>query len=214
MLSKLITYINHKQYCAQRCVSLLLILVCLGLHHDAKSQSVAPIPSNEFVDSFRNVIVDGFNLNERIIISDALTFVQTGIYAFINYDATSTFHDILLCYEYGYNKEPEPILASVEAQQLRMKRDIRWLFLFYLDQYVVRSYFNTNQIHKTSRIHLVNIKKDDYENILGDEGFDLVIKIYQKLIIAMNKKSFYEQVVRDQKKSMMEYIGYKWEIRD
>lgn len=195
-------------------IRLFVLLIFIVCHSDTFSQTVTPIPSNESVDSFRNVITDGFNLNERIIISDALAFVQTGIYAFINYDATSTFHDVLLCYEYGYNKEPEPVLASVAVQQLRMKRDIRWLFLFYLDQYAIRSYFNSNQIHKTSRINLVNIKKDDYEDILGEKGFELVIKIYQKLIIAMNKQSFYEQVVRDQKISMMEYIGYRWEIRD
>lgn len=186
----------------------------LGAISESKGQLVTPIPSNESVDSFRVVIADGFNLNERIVISDALNFVQTGIYSFINYDETSSFHDVLLCYEYGYNKEPEPHPSLVAAQQLRMKRDIRWLFLFYLDQYALRSFFNNNQIHKTSRIHLLNIKKDDYEDILGDKGFDLVIKIYQKLIIAMNKQSFYEQVVRDQKISMMEFIGYKWEIRD
>ena len=214
MMSSIATTTITLRSKVQRYVAILFTLGFVGLHSNALSQTVTPIPSNESVDSFRNVIADGFNLNERIIISDALTFVQTGIYAFINYDATSTFHDVLLCYEYGYNKEPEPILASVPAQQLRMKRDIRWLFLFYLDQYVLRSYFNTNQIHKTSRINLAHIKKDDYEDILGDKGFDLVIKIYQKLIIAMNKKSFYEQVVRDQKISMMEYIGYKWEIRD
>lgn len=192
----------------------LFFFFSITLVFPAKSQIATPIPSNESVDSFRSVIADGFNLNQRILILDALAFVQTGIYAFINYDETSSFHDVLLCYEYGYNKEPEPHPSLVPVQQLRMKRDIRWLFLFYLDQYALRSFYNSNQVHKTSRIHLLNIKKDDYEDILGQKGFDLVIKIYQKLIAVMYKPSFYEQVVRDQKISMMEYIGYKWEIRD
>lgn len=194
----------------------IFVVICCLIFKPYKDfgQSLSSIPTPEAVDSFRMVITDGFNYNEKIFIFDTLAFVQTGIYAFVNYDQTSTLHDVLLCYEAGYNKEPEPSLSNVATQQLRMIRDIRWLFLFYLDQYVLRTPSNSNKVHKNSRVNLLNIKKDDYVDILGEEGFELVIQLYQQLIIAMNKKTFYEKVIESKSVSLLEFIGYRWEIKD
>jgi hypothetical protein len=174
----------------------------------------AQLPRPEYVDSFRNVIVEGFTYNEKIHIEDTLNFIKEGIYSFVNYDQTATFHDIFLCYEHGYNKEIEPTLTFTTVQQIRMIRDIRWLFLFYLDQYVLRSKSNNNHVTKSSRINLIDIKKDDFYSIYGEEGFENVIKLYQQLVVAMNKKSFQEEVVRDRKTSLLEYIGFRWEVKD
>jgi len=186
-------------------LTLLLTLTMLGT---LKAQP----PKPETVDSFRTLIVDAFNYNEKIYIGDTLQFVQLGLYAFVNYDNTSTFYDLLLCYEPGFKREADPPQSFVTVQQQKMIRDIRWLFLFYLDQYVLRTPQNRNKVSKQSRIALLNIKEDDFIEIYGEKGFDHVIKIYQTLIIAMNKKTFYEQVVRDRKISMMEFIGYRWEV--
>jgi hypothetical protein len=172
----------------------------------------AQTPSPASVDSFRNVIVEGFNFNEKISIIDTYEFAKQGIYSFVNYDQTSTFHDIFLCYENGYNREKDPPLTFVTVQNIRMIRDIRWVFLYYLDQYVLRSRSNSNKVTKSSRIAVLDIKKDDYIPIYGEEGFDNVIKLYQALIIAMNKKTFFEDVIITRKVSLLEFIGYRWEV--
>jgi hypothetical protein len=166
------------------------------------------------MDSFRSVIVEGFNFNEKIVIIDTLEFVKQGIYAFVNYDQTTTLHDIFLCYEYGYNRQPEPSTSLVTVQQIRMIRDIRWVFLYYLDQYVLRSWKNNSVVNKTSRISLLDIKKDDFIPLYGEEGFDQVLKLYQNLIIAMNKKTFEDKVIKSRDLSLLEFIGYRWKVKD
>lgn len=176
----------------------------------ARAQMLMPNPAA--VDSFRAVILDGFNYNEKIYIGDTLAFVQMGLYSFVNYDNTSTFYDVLLCYEPRFNREAEPPPTFVTVQQQRMIRDIRWVFLFFLDQYVLRSSSNQNKVNKQSRIALLDIKKDDFVDLYGEKGFDNVIPIYQALLVAMHKKTFAEDVVKNRKVSLLEFVGYRWQV--
>lgn len=192
----------------------LIIFLTFLLSFSFNKNCSAQPPNASSIDSFRSVIVDGFNFNEKIVIIDTLEFVKQGIYAFVNYDQTTTLHDIFLCYENGYNRQPEPSTSLVTVQQIRMIRDIRWVFLYYLDQYVLRSWKNNMIVNKSSRISLLDIKKDDFVPLYGEDGFDQVLKLYQTLIIAMNKKTFEDKVVRSREVSLLEFIGYRWEVRD
>lgn len=176
----------------------------------AKAQMQMPNPAA--VDSFRAVIIDGFNYNEKIYIGDTLAFVQMGLYSFVNYDNTSTFYDVLLCYEPHFNREAEPPHTFVTVQQQRMIRDIRWVFLFFLDQYVLRSASNQNKANKQSRIALLDMKTDDFVDLYGEKGFDNVIPIYQALLLAMHKKAFSKDVIKDRKVSLLEFVGYRWQV--
>jgi hypothetical protein len=188
----------------------LFLLLALLASTAARAQMQMPNPAT--VDSFRAVIVDGFNYNEKIYIGDTLAFVQMGLYSFVNYDNTSTFYDVLLCYEPRFNREAEPPSNFVTVQQQRMIRDIRWVFLFFLDQYVLRAGSNQNKVNKQSRIALLDIKKDDFVDLYGEKGFDNVIPIYQALLVAMHKKPFAEDVVKNRKVSLLEFVGYRWQV--
>ncbi len=176
-------------------------------------QSLAQPPSPAYIDSFRMVIVDGLNYNEKIEITDTLQFIQLGLYSFVNFDNTSTFHDLFMCYEPGYNRLPNLSFELESVKQMHMIRDIRWLFLYYLDQYVVRKNTNQQRVFKSSLIQLHRTKDLKEISIYGDEGFDTVIKLYQDLIVAANKKTFLHDVVQSRNTSLMEFVGYQWSVR-
>jgi hypothetical protein len=78
----------------------------------------------------------------------------------------------------------------------------------------VRSWKNNSVVNKTSRISLLDIKKDDFIPLYGEEGFDQVLKLYQNLIIAMNKKTFEDKVIKSRDLSLLEFIGYRWKVKD
>ncbi len=166
------------------------------------------------VDSFRNVVQEGFDFNYPIEISDTFLFIKQGLYSFVNYDNTSTFDDIFMCYEPGYKKLPNPRFANYHNTSISIKRDVRILFLYFLDQYLIPPANNPNWVDKYSEISLIDLKtKKNYE-IQGDKAFENVIELYRKLIIAIEKKDFKTKVLKERQLSMLEYIGYKWNIQN
>jgi hypothetical protein len=166
------------------------------------------------VDSFRNVIQEGFDFNTPIEISDTFNFLKQGLYSFANYDNTSTFNDIFMCYEPGYRKLPTPRFSQYKNTEVTMKRDIRLLFLYYLDQYVIRSRNNDNWVDKYSEISMMNVKTKKPYEIIGDKAFENLIELYRKLIISIEKKDFKTQVLQNREISMLEFIGFKWVIKN
>ena len=87
------------------------------------------------VDSFRTVVQEGFDYNYPIIIEDTFQFLKQGFYSFSNYDNTSTFNDIFMCYEPGYKKLPDPRFSSYRNTFVTIKRDIRYVSYTHLDVY-------------------------------------------------------------------------------
>lgn len=166
------------------------------------------------VDSFRNVIQEGFDFNTPILISDTLNFIKQGLYSFANYDNTSTFNDLFLCYEPGYRKLPDPRFSQYKNTEVTMKRDIRLLFLYYLDQYVIPPLNNENWVDKYSEISMLNLKTKKPYEIIGDKAFENLIELYRKLIISIEKKEFKTLVLQRREQSMLEFIGFKWVIKN
>ncbi len=166
------------------------------------------------VDSFRNVIQEGFDYNYPILITDTFAFLKQGLYSFSNYDNTSTFNDIFMCYEPGYKKLPEPRYSQYRNTDVTMKRDIRLLFLYFLDQYLLSPANNPNWVDKYSEISMLNLKTKKPFEIVGEKAFENVIELYRKLIISIEKKEFKTQVIQNRQISMLEFIGYKWVIKN
>lgn len=164
------------------------------------------------VDSFRIVIQEGFDFNYPIIINDTFNFLKQGLYSFVNYDNTSTFNDIFMCYEPGYRKLPNPRFSEYRNTAVTMKRDIRLLFLYYLDQYLLSPHNNENWVDKYSEISMLNLKTKKPYEIIGDKAFENVIELYRKLIITIDKKEFKTRVLQNREISMLEFIGFKWVI--
>lgn len=167
------------------------------------------------VDSFRNIVQEGFELNAPIIIEDTFLFIKQGLYSFVNYDNTATFDDIFMCYEPGYKKLPNPRYFQFGNNAVSMKRDIRILFLYYLDQYLLPPLNNPNWVDKYSEISMLDLKtKKTFEVLQGDKAFENVIELYRKLIIAVEKKDFKTKILQNRETSMLEFIGYKWIIKN
>lgn len=166
------------------------------------------------VDSFRNVIQEGFDYNYPLLITDTFAFLKQGLYSFSNYDNTSTFNDIFMCYEPGYKKLPDPRYSQYKNTDVTMKRDIRLLFLYFLDQYLLSPLNNTNWVDKYSEISMLNLKTKKPFEIVGEKAFENVIELYRKLIISVEKKEFKTQVIQNRQISMLEFIGYKWVIKN
>lgn len=166
------------------------------------------------VDSFRNVIQDGFDLNSPIEIQDTFLFLKQGFYSMVNYDNTSTFNDIFLCYEPGYRDLIDPKFSEYRFTALTMKRDIRILFLYYIDQYILRSRNNNNWVDKFSEISMIDIKTKKPFEMMGEKGFENVLFLYQKLIIALEKKEFKQKVIQNRELSMLQFLGYDWVIKN
>ncbi len=192
----------------------LLITISLFIIFFSKTISTNAQKFTHDVDSFRNVVQDGFDFNYPIEISDTLNFIKQGLYSFVNYDNTSTFDDIFMCYEPGYKKLPNPRFSNYHNTAVSMKRDIRVLFLYYLDQYLIPPLNNTNWVDKYSEISLIDLKTKKEFEIQGDKAFENVIELYRKLIIAAEKKEFKVNVVEKRQISMLEFIGYKWLIKN
>lgn len=166
------------------------------------------------VDSFRLVIQEGFDYNYPILVLDTFTFLKQGLYSFSNYDNTSTFNDIFMCYEPGYRKLPDPRFSQYRNTDVTMKRDIRLLFLYYLDQYLLSPRNNPNWVDKYSEISMMNLKTKKPYEIIGDKAFENLIELYRKLIISIEKKEFKTKVIQNREISMLEFIGFKWVIKN
>ncbi len=166
------------------------------------------------VDSFRTVIQEGFDYNYPILVLDTFLFLKQGLYSINNYDNTSTFNDIFLCYEPGYKKLPDPRFSQYRNTDVTMKRDIRLLFLYYLDQYLLSPINNPNWVDKYSEISILNLKTNKPFEIIGDKAFENLLELYRKLIISIEKKEFKTRVIQNREISMLEFIGFKWIIKN
>lgn len=166
------------------------------------------------VDSFRTVIQEGFDYNFPIIVEDTFLFLKQGLYSMNNYDNTSTFNDIFMCYEPGYKKLPDPRFSQYRNTDVTMKRDIRLLFIYYLDQYLLSPRNNQNWVDKYSEISMLNLKTNKPFEIIGEKAFENLLEIYRKLIISLEKKEFKTKVLSNREMSMLEFIGFKWVIKN
>lgn len=95
-----------------------------------------------------------------------------------------------------------------------MKRDIRLLFLYYLDQYLLSPINNPNWVDKYSEISILNLKTNKPFEIIGDKAFENLLELYRKLIISIEKKEFKTRVIQNREISMLEFIGFKWIIKN
>ena len=187
----------------------LLTFLCWGILFPTQAQHN---PYSFHVDSFRQVIVNGFLLNSPIRVDDTLLFLRQGLYAFVNYDNTCTFEDVLMCYEPGYRKLTDPNQHHFDLSQLRMKRDIRILFLFFLVRYVLGSKLplHSSKLHKLSTIQLLETDSRKEYDVYGVDGGDHIIALYRALILSIDKKNFQEFVIRQPRVSLLEFIGFDW----
>ena len=186
---------------------ILSILISILFTFQSKAQTFT-----HDVDSFRTVVQEGFDYNYPIIIEDTFQFLKQGFYSFSNYDNTSTFNDIFMCYEPGYKKLPDPRFSSYRNTFVTIKRDIRLLFLFYIDQYLIRAKNNDNWVDKFSEISMIDLKTKKPFDIIGDKAFENIITLYRKIIISLEKKEFKTNVLQNRELSAIEFIGYKWVI--
>ncbi|MBK7588670.1 MAG: hypothetical protein IPI22_10200 [Bacteroidetes bacterium] len=119
-----------------------------------------------------------------------------------------------MCYEPGYKKLPNPRFSEYRNTDMTMKRDIRLLFLYFLDQYLLSPRNNNNWVDKYSEISLLNLKTNKPYEIIGDKAFENLIELYRKLIISIEKKDFKTRVLQNREISMLEFIGFKWVIKN
>ncbi|QLH44953.1 MAG: hypothetical protein HWD58_04680 [Bacteroidota bacterium] len=156
--------------------------------------------------------MDGFSMNTPIRVEDTLLFLRQGLYAFVNYDNTSTYEDVLMCYEPGYRKLQDPSQHQFDLSQLRMRRDIRILFLFFLDRYLLgaRLTLHATKLHKLSTIELLETDSRKEYDIYGEDGGDHIIALYRTLILSIDKKNFQDLVIHQPRVSLLEFIGYDW----
>lgn len=184
---------------------LILILICSGFVLQLSADSRL---TN--VDSFRHQFLDNVEYCEPYVVQDTLQFLKQGFYSFVNYDHTSTFHKILFCFEPNFMNLPEPDHYKYPVEEFYRIRDIRWLFLFYMERYIFSK--NGSRIDKFCQIQLVQIKNHKPIDMWGGKSSENVLMLYQKLIRATSKKTFKKEVILDKIKSPLEFIGYQFEI--
>lgn len=186
-----------------------ILIFLISCCHKSQAQKN---PYHFNVDSFRQIIVDGFSMNTPIRVEDTLLFLRQGLYAFVNYDNTSTYEDVLMCYEPGYRKLQDPSQHQFDLSQLRMRRDIRILFLFFLDRYLLgaRLTLHATKLHKLSTIELLETDSRKEYDIYGEDGGDHIIALYRTLILSIDKKNFQDLVIHQPRVSLLEFIGYDW----
>lgn len=155
------------------------------------------------VDSFRQVIIDGFTLNSPILDKDTFLFLRQGLYAFVNFDQTSTFQDVLMCYERGYNHLPDPDQRKFDLAPLRMSRDIRVLFLFYLERYFLGFRSSSYPLHKLSTFKMIDMDSQDDLPVFGEKGSECIIGLYRKLIVSIDKPEFKRLVIQEKKYGLL-----------
>jgi hypothetical protein len=162
------------------------------------------------VDSFRNQFVENIEYCEKYTVNDTLKFLKDGYYSFVNYDNTSTFYKILFCFEDKFMNLTEPDHFKYPVEEFYRVRDIRWLFLFYIERYIFN--MNSIRIDKFCKITLMNTKTKKEVEMWGGKSTENIITIYQKLLKSTVKKSFYKTVIKEKKMTPLEYIGYRFVV--
>ncbi len=162
------------------------------------------------VDSFRTQFVDNVEYCEKYTVNDTLKFLKDGYYSFVNYDNTSTFYKILFCFEDKFMNLIEPDHFRYHVEEFYRVRDIRWLFLFYVERYIFN--MHSIKIDKFCKIALVDIKSKKEVELWGGKSTENIILIYQKLLKSTVKKSFYKSVIKEKKMTPLEYIGYQFVV--
>lgn len=191
---------------------LMIVLLLLGSRSVTQAQQEV-LPA---VDSFRTVVMNGLNCLEDIYIDDTLDFIKKGLYAIVNYDQTLNFDLLFLCFDPHYSAySPMPKGVKPDKEFFTRSRDIRWIYLFYLEYFLLTP--RPEGFNKQCKISLYKIKdKKDKDNkeadIYGETSSETVVSIYQTLILNATKKSFLDQVIRKKSQTLMENAGYKWVI--
>lgn len=162
-------------------------------------------------DSFRVQFLNTFEYCEHMEVVDTIQFLKQGLYSMINYDYTASFNQLFFCFEKGYMNLVEPDRRRYPTEELYRVRDIRWLFLFYLDRYILgkRDTFTANKFCKVSLWKLE--KKKKVEVVMWDEGSsEELIMIYQQLIKLVNRKHFSLTKLKQKNKTLFEVVGYEF----
>lgn len=162
------------------------------------------------VDSFRHQFLENVNYCEKYDVVDTLKFLKEGFYSFVNYDNTSSFYKLLFCYEDKFMNYQDPDRYKYPVEEFYRARDIRWIFLFYMERYI----FNMKSIpiDKFCKIKLVNLKSKKELDMWGGQSTENILVLFQKLIRSTSKKSFRKLVIEDKKMSPLEFIGYQFQI--
>ncbi len=162
-------------------------------------------------DSFRNEFLETFQYCEPMSIVDTVQFLKQGLYSLDNYDYTASFNQLFFCFEEGYMNYPDPDRRKYPVEELYRIRDVRWIFLFYLDRYVFPSQEKIT-INKFCKISLHTIKKNREVEMWDEGSVDNIILIYKKLIRIVNRKGFSIQKLKLHKRSLLEEAGYYFKI--
>jgi hypothetical protein len=162
------------------------------------------------VDSFRTQFVDNVEYCEKYTVNDTLKFLKEGYYSFVNFDNSSTFYKILFCFEDNFMNLLEPNHFKYPVEEFYRVRDIRWIFLFYVERYIFN--MHSIKIDKFCKIALVNIKNNKEVELWGGNSTENILLIYQKLIKSTIKKSFKKLVIKEKKMSPLEFIGYRFVV--
>lgn len=162
------------------------------------------------VDSFRSQFLENVEYCEHYQQLDTLKFLKDGYYSFVDFDQTSTFYKLLFCFENKFMNLTEPDHFRYPVEEMYRVRDIRWVFLFYIERYIFK--MNSIKIDKFCKISLVNIKTKKELEMWGGNSGENVLMLFQKLIRSTIKKNFKKFVIDEKTMSPLEYIGYRFEI--
>ena len=138
----------------RRIILLIGFLICV---HSSRLNAQVQVYA---ADSFRNDFLETFQYCEPMSIVDTVQFLKQGLYSMDNYDYTSSFNQLFFCFEEGYMNYPDPDRRKYPVEELYRVRDVRWIFLFYLDRYVLASHEKI-PINKFCKITLRKIRKNE-----------------------------------------------------
>ncbi|HPI53534.1 MAG TPA: hypothetical protein PLU10_02510 [Chitinophagaceae bacterium] len=162
-------------------------------------------------DSFRTQFLETFQYCEHMEVGDTIQFLKQGLYSMDNFDFTASFNQLFFCFENGYMNFPDPDRRKYPVEELYRVRDVRWIFLFYLDRYILPTK-NQIPINKFCKISLHKIRKNEEVEMWDEGSMDNIILIYKKLIRIVNRKGFTLQKLSLHKRSLLEEAGYYFKI--
>lgn len=185
----------------------LFLFLCYLL---SSNEAVAQVEITK-VDSFRSQFINTFEYCEHMEVVDTIQFLKQGLYSMINYDYTASFNQLFLCFEKGYMSLVEPDRRRYPTEELYRIRDIRWIFLFYLDRYILGK-SEVKDVNKFCKVNLWHLKRNKkIEIVMWDEGSsEELILIYQKLIKLVNRKKFSLSKLKQKQQTLLEAAGYEF----
>ena len=162
-------------------------------------------------DSFRVKFLETFQYCEHMAVIDTIQFLKQGLYSMDNFDFTASFNQLFFCFENGYMNFPDPDRRKYPVEELYRVRDVRWIFLFYLDRYLLPS-SNKVPINKFCKISLHKIKKKEEVEMWDEGSVDKIILISKKLIRIVNRKGFSLQKLNKHNHGLLQEAGYYFKI--